>query len=185
VNAIQCDLLSIAGHKFYGPKGVGALFIREGVRIEPLIHGVGHESGRRAGTENVILVVGLGKAAEIAAGHLPDAAVAALRNNFQKQLVDHFGDRIRINGHPRQRLPGTLSVSFSGQVGGEILSRLDGVCASTGAACHSGGVKPSAVLTAMGIPAQTSGGTIRFSVGRPTTQEEIDTVVAALKRVLG
>jgi cysteine desulfurase len=182
---LAVDLLSIAGHKMYAPKGIGALYVRAGLDIEPLIHGAAQESGRRAGTENVIMAVGLGKAAELAAAHLPDRAVAGLRDYFWQRLSERFGGRVLLNGHSERRLPGTLSVSFPGLVGGEILARLPEVCASTGAACHSGGTKPSAVLLAMGFSVQRAVGTIRFSLGRPTRREELDQVVELLAQAVG
>lgn len=200
VEAMNVDFLSIAGHKLYAPKGIGALYIRKGLQIEPLIHGASQESGRRGGTENVAMAVGLGKAASLAIEPLDDpfgrdpagiakAAQASqahchLRDLFWDKLRDTFGERVLLNGHPALRLPGTLSVSFPGHVGGEILDKLDGVCASTGAACHAGDARPSRVLTAMGCDGARAVGTIRFSLGRPTTASEIDQVVEMLARVL-
>jgi cysteine desulfurase len=182
VDDLGVDLLSIAGHKLYAPKGVGALFAREGTPIEPLIHGAGHESGRRAGTENVLLIVGLGKACEISKNYLSDDRIRNLRDRFWKLLQDNFGDDIVLNGHPLHRLPNTLNVSFVGKAGAEILFRLDGVAASTGAACHSGSVELSPVLKAMGILLKVGMGAIRFSLGRTTTVEEVDRVVELLKK---
>jgi len=184
VDDLTVDLLSIAGHKVYAPKGIGALYIRKGTPIEPLIHGAGHESGRRAGTENVLLIVGLGKACEVAKRHLNDDRILALRNRFWKLLQDNLGEKVVLNGHPLHRLPNTLNVSFVGKAGGEILSRLDGVAASTGAACHSGSVELSPVLKAMGISPEVGMGAIRFSLGRTTTLEEVDAVVQLLKNAL-
>jgi len=185
VEEMNADFLSIAGHKLYAPKGIGALYIRKGLEVEPLIHGGAQESGRHAGTENVVMIVGLGKAAELAADYLQQPGNHdALRDLFWQKLTAAFGDRVMLNGHPTRRLPSTLNVSFPGRVGGEILSRLEGVCASTGAACHAGDAKPSAVLTAMGLDRERAVGTIRFSVGRPTTGGEIDSVVDMLKAVL-
>jgi len=181
VDHLGVDLLSIAGHKLYAPKGVGALYIRRGTTIEPLIHGAGHESGRRAGTENVLLIAGLGKACEIARKYLDDAKVRDLRDRFWELLQENFGSRIVLNGHPFHRLPNTLNVSFVGQSGGEILSRLDGVAASTGAACHSGSVELSPVLRAMGISPEVGMGAIRFSLGRTTTIQELERVIQLLK----
>jgi cysteine desulfurase len=180
VGEMSADLLSIAGHKMYGPKGVGALYVREGVELEPLIHGASQESGRRGGTENVILIAGLGKAADLAREHMAHGSIElarALRDHFWQRLSESFGDRILLNGHPTLRLPNTLSVSFPGHVGGDILAKLPDVCASTGAACHAGDAKPSRVLTAMGYSLERAVGTIRFSLGHPTTREEIDAVV--------
>jgi len=184
VDDLRVDLLSIAGHKVYAPKGIGALYIRKGTPIEPLIHGAGHETGRRAGTENVLLVLGLGKACEIAKGHLNDDRILELRNRFWKLLQDNCGEKVVLNGHPVHRLPNTLNVSFVGKAGGEILSRLDGVAASTGAACHSGSVELSPVLKAMGVSPEVGMGAIRFSLGRTTTFEEMNTVVQLLKKAL-
>jgi cysteine desulfurase len=181
VDHLGIDLLSIAGHKLYAPKGIGALYIRKGTPIEPLIHGAGHESGRRAGTENVLLVVGLGKACEIAKGHLNDNRILELRNRFWKLLQDNFGEAVALNGHPLHRLPNTLNISFVGKAGGEILSRLDGVAASTGAACHFGSVELSPVLKAMGISPEVGMGAIRFSLGRTTTVQKLERVVNLLK----
>jgi cysteine desulfurase len=184
VDNLGVDLLSVAGHKVYAPKGVGALYIREGTPIEPLIHGAGHESGRRAGTENVLLAVGLGKACEIAKRYLNDDKIRKLRDHFWKLLQENFGDAVVLNGHPVHRLPNTLNVSFVGEVGGEILSQLNGVAASTGAACHSGSVELSTVLKAMGITNEVGMGAIRFSLGRTTTIEEVETVIKLLKSAL-
>jgi cysteine desulfurase len=181
VDDLMIDLLSIAGHKVYAPKGIGALYIRKGIPIEPLIHGAGHESGRRAGTENVLLIVGLGKACEVAKRYLNDDRILELRNRFWKLLHDNFGEKVVLNGHPVDRLPNTLNVSFVGKAGGEILSRLDGVAASTGAACHSGSVELSPVLKAMRISPEAGMGAIRFSLGRTTTVQELKRVDALLK----
>ena len=180
VNRLGVDLLSIAGHKLYAPKGVGALFVRRGVSLEPLIHGAGHESGRRAGTESALLAVGLGKACELARDLSPMDRVRALRDHFWLELQSRFGNRIALNGHPVHRLPNTLNVSIVGRVGAEILERLDGVAASTGSACHSGRIELSPVLEAMGVAPEVGMGAIRFSLGRGTTREEIEAVVERL-----
>jgi cysteine desulfurase len=181
VDDLRVDLLSIAGHKVYAPKGIGALYIRKGTPIEPLIHGAGHESGRRAGTENVLLMVGLGKACEIAKRYIGDDRICTMRDRFWKLLQDKFGEKVVLNGHPVHRLPNTLNVSFVGKAGGEILSRLDGVAASTGAACHSGSVELSPVLKALGISPEVGMGAIRFSLGRTTTVQELERAVDLLK----
>lgn len=182
VDQLGVDILSVAGHKLYAPKGVGALYIREGTPIEPFIHGAGHESGRRAGTENILLIVGLGKACEIAKKYLGDPGILDLRDRFWEMLQKNFGEEVVLNGHPTHRLPNTLNVSFIGRVGAEILNRLEGVAASTGAACHSGSVELSPVLKAMGIPPEIGMGAIRFSLGRTTTAGELETVVKKLKK---
>jgi cysteine desulfurase len=184
VNALGVDLLSIAGHKLYAPKGVGALFVRRGVTLEPLIHGAGHESGRRAGTESALLAVGLGKACELARDLSSMDRVRALRDHFWRELQSRFGNRIALNGHPAHRLPNTLNVSCIGRVGAEILERLDGVAASTGSACHSGRIELSPVLEAMCVAPEVGMGAIRFSLGRGTTREELDAVAERLSGAL-
>jgi len=184
VDDLGVDLLSLAGHKVYAPKGVGALYIREGTPLEPLIHGAGHESGRRAGTENVMLDVGLGQACELAKKHIYDDGIFKLRERFWALLQDAFGDDVALNGHPVHRLPNTLNVSFVGKAGGAILSRLDGVAASTGSACHAGSVELSPVLKAMGVTDEVGMGAIRFSLGRTTTFQELENIVRLLKKVV-
>ncbi len=184
VDDLGVDLMSVAGHKLYAPKGVGALYIREGTPIEPLIHGAGHESGRRAGTENVLLIVGLGKACEVAKKYLDDAKIRNLRDRFWRLLQKNFGSEIVPNGHSSLCLPNTLNISFVGKMGGEILSRLDGVAASIGSACHAGSVELSPVLKAMGVSPEVGMGAIRFSLGRTTTVEELESVIHLLKNTL-
>lgn len=179
VQGLGVDLLSVAGHKLYAPKGVGALYVRDGVSVEPLIHGASHEFGRRAGTENVLLDVALGAACDLAGRKSMDA-VRELRDLFWCLLQDKFADRVVLNGHPIERLPNTLNVSFVGQVGAEILGRLPEVAASTGSACHAGSVELSPVLRAMGVAPEIGMGAIRFSLGRTTTREEIEAVVENL-----
>jgi cysteine desulfurase len=180
VRELGVDLLSVAGHKLYAPKGVGVLYVRDGVSLEPLIHGADHESGRRAGTENVLLDVALGAACDLARAWCGVNAVRALRDLFWDLLQEKFGDRVVLNGHPIERLPNTLNVSFVAQVGAEILGRMPGLAASTGSACHAGSVKLSPVLRAMGVAPEIGMGAIRFSLGRTTTREEIEAVVQGL-----
>ncbi|MGE3845192.1 MAG: cysteine desulfurase family protein, partial [Vicinamibacterales bacterium] len=180
VNALGVDLLTIAGHKVHAPKGVGALYVRGGTPLMPLIHGAGHERGRRAGTESALLAVGLGTACALANDLAPMQQVRALRDRFWRKLQEAFGNRIVLNGHPEHRLPNTLNVSFVGQVGAEVLGRLDGVAASTGSACHTGHVELSPVLKAMQVTPEVGVGAIRFSLGRGTTAEEVENVVARL-----
>ena len=180
VAELGVDLLSVAGHKLYGPKGVGALYIREGVFLEPLIHGAGHESGRRAGTENVLLNAALGVACEVAASWIGMERVRLLRDHFWERLQSGLGDRVVMLGHPTERLPNTLNVCFAGHAGAEILTRIPRVAASTGSACNSGSVELSPVLEAMQVPPKIGMGAIRFSLGRGTTQEEIAVVVEDL-----
>ena len=166
------------------PKGVGALFVRRGISLEPLIHGAGHEGGRRAGTESALLAVGLGKACELARDLAPMDRVRVLRDHFWMELQKRFGNRIALNGHPIHRLPNTLNVSFVGQIGAKILAQLDGIAATTGSACHSERIELSPVLQAMGITPEVGMGSIRFSLGRRTTLEEIEAVVDRLTDVL-
>jgi cysteine desulfurase len=183
VSELGVDLLSIAGHKVYAPKGVGALFVRRGVRLEPLIHGAGHEAGRRAGTESALLAVALGTACARARDLAPMDRVRTLRDHFWQELQKSFGNRIALNGHPVHRLPNTLNVSFVGRIGAEILTRLDGVAASTGSACHAGRIELSPVLQAMGTAPEVGMGAIRFSLGRATTRGEIDAAVECLTEI--
>ena len=180
VNVLGVDLLTIAGHKVYAPKGVGALYVRADTPLEPLIHGAGHEGGRRAGTESALLAVGLGTACALARNLVPMQQVRTLRDRFWQRLREAFGNRVALNGHPEHRLPNTLNVSFVGQIGAEVLARLDGVAASTGSACHTGHVELSPVLRAMRVAPEVGMGAIRFSLGRGTTNEEIDSVANRL-----
>jgi cysteine desulfurase len=185
VDELGVDLLSIAGHKVYAPKGVGTLYVRRGVRLEPLIHGASHETGRRAGTESALLVAALGAACELAADLGPMDEIGRLRDLFWSALQARFGERVVLNGHPLNRLPNTLSVSFAGRVGADILGALDDVAASTGSACHAGSVELSPVLHAMGVPPGIGMGAVRFSLGRGSTEAEIREVVERLDRALG
>lgn len=183
VGELGVDLLSIAGHKLYAPKSIGALYIRRGTPIEPLIHGAGHEGGRRAGTESALMAAALGAAAELAGDLEPMRRIRALRDDFWEQLQSTLGDQVVLNGHPELRLPNTLNMSFVGRIGSEILGKLDGVAASTGSACHSGHVEMSPVLRAMGTSPEVGTGAVRFSLGRDTAKAQIDTVVALIRRV--
>lgn len=182
VRELNVDLLTVAGHKFYAPKGVGALFVRRGIMLEPLLHGADHESGRRAGTENVLGVVGLGRAAELAAQSLPAATerLAQLRDRLWSELSARLGAKVVRHAVTAPCLPNTLNVSFLGQVGSELLARTPAIAASTGSACHEGQVTVSPVLTAMGVPPAVAQGAVRLSVGRFTMDHEIDAAVTAL-----
>lgn len=185
VDALGVDLLTIAGHKLYAPKGIGALYVRDGRQLEPLIHGAGHEAGRRAGTESALLAAALGQACTLARDLAPMQELRRLRDRFWALLKDEFGDRVLLNGHPDQRLPNTLNVSFIGRVGPDILAALPEVAASTGSACHAGRVALSPVLQAMGVRPDVGMGAIRFSLGRGTTSEEIERVTDALRTACG
>lgn len=184
VEALGVDLLSVAGHKFYGPKGVGALFVREGVELEPLLHGAGHEAGRRAGTENVLGIVGLGAACSVSQRWIAEPHIRDLRNRFWQNLQAACGDGVVLNGSLSHSLPNTLSVGFRGSSGNAILARLPNIAASTGSACHAGSLTISPVLATMHVPEDVALGTIRFSLGRGTTVDELDHVVAALVEIL-
>ena len=180
VDELGVDLLSIAGHKLYAPKGVGALYVRSGTHLEPLIHGAGHESGRRAGTESASLATALGTASVLAANLNSVDMTRRLRDELWQGLKDHCGDRVVLNGHPELRLPNTLNVSFVGHTGADILAAVPEIAASTGSACHSGRIELSPVLRAMGVSEEVGRGAIRFSLGRGTTNEDIH---AAIERV--
>jgi len=184
VDGLGVDLLTVAGHKLYAPKGVGALYIRAGTEIEPLVHGAGHEGGRRAGTESALLAAGLGTACRMAKAALPNDAIRRLRDRFWQRLREAFNDGVVLNGHETLRLPNTLNVSFPGRIGADILANLDGVAASTGSACHEGTIELSPVLAAMGVTPEVGGGAIRFSLGRGTTEGEIESVVERLRQVV-
>lgn len=176
VDELGVDLLSVAGHKVYAPKGVGVLYVRRGTALDSLIHGAGHEGGRRAGTENVPYVVGLGTACELARQSLPAATekLRGLRDRLWGRLEKGLGERVTLNGHPTERLPNTLNVNFLGHVGADLLTAVPDLAASTGSACHEGQVKLSPVLAAMGVPPDVGRGAVRLSVGRITTADEID-----------
>lgn len=180
VESLGVDFLSVAGHKLYGPKGVGALYIREGIELEPLLHGAGHEAGRRAGTENILEIVGLGAACELAHTWIDEGSIADLRDHLWRSLEASLGEQVVLNGHPTLRLPNTLNVSFRGKTGGEVLAAMPNVAASTGSACHAGSMHVSPVLAAMGVPRDVALGAVRFSLGRDTTRGEIDCVVDSI-----
>ncbi|MEN6494675.1 MAG: cysteine desulfurase family protein [Thermoguttaceae bacterium] len=184
VETLGVDLLSIAGHKLYSPKGVGAIYVREGVALEPLLHGGPQEAGRRPGTESALLIVGLGAACHVAQHWVHDDRVGDLTEQFWRLLRERFGDRVVLNGHPAERLPNTLNVSFPGCHGEEVLSRLEGVAASTGSACHAGQAEMSPVLRAMGVDERVGLGAIRFSLGRTTTLAEVERVVESLTTIV-
>ena len=175
VDELGVDMLTLAGHKLYAPKGVGALYIRRGVRIEPLLRGAGHESGLRPGTENVPYLVGLGHVAALASNQLDEAMrqMTRLRDQLQELLAAAIGSSLQINGAEAPRLPNTLSVRFPEVAGADLLARVPELCASTGSACHSGQVSMSPTLRAMGLTVAQARGTVRLSVGWYTTDDEI------------
>ena len=189
VKTLGVDLLSLSAHKIYGPKGVGALYIRKGIELEPLLHGGHHEMNRRAGTENVSGIVGFGKAAKLSEMELKNPsglrAMEALKDYFLGRLQHDIHD-VRLNGHPIKRLPNTLNVSFEGISGESLAINLDlcGIAVSTGSACTSGAIQPSRVLQAMGAPLAIARGSLRFSLGRDTNREEIDLTMEALRNIV-
>jgi cysteine desulfurase len=187
VQRVPVDMLSLSGHKLHAPKGVGVLYIRKGTRLKPLLLGGHQEDSRRAGTENVPYIVGLGAAAALARAHLRQDTerIAALRDRLQAGLLQSCPDAA-VNGDQRRRLPNTLNISFAYIEGEAILYSLSdaGIAASSGSACSSGSLEPSHVLRAMGIPFISVHGSIRFSLSRYTTEEEIDYVVARMPGII-
>jgi cysteine desulfurase NifS len=186
VDELGVDLLSIAGHKLYAPKGVGLLYVRRGVVLEKLMYGASHESNRRPGTENVLEIAGLGKAAEIAARDLTRnmQQYQEMRDRLHQGLLDSLGGKnMRLNGHPQERLPNTLSVSFRNVEANTLLAEIgDQVAASAGAACHADQIDVSQVLQAMKVPVEWAMGTVRLTVGRETTKEQIDSAVKIISQ---
>lgn len=185
VRALPVDLLSASAHKFYGPKGVGFLYIREGVKMPSFIHGGGQERGKRAGTENVPGIVGMGKAAEAAhrGMRVYKQRETMLRNYLMEKVKREIPDT-RINGHRYHRLPGNVNFSFRGVDGASLLILLeeDGICASGGSACNTGASRVSYVIEALGVPEDYAAGTVRMTLGRESTREEVDAAVESLKR---
>ncbi len=177
VQDLNVDLLTISGHKLYGPKGIGALYVKRGTRLVPLIHGGHHERNRRGGTENVAGIVGMGKAAEIALRDMDKEIehLTMLRNRLEKGMAEKV-PHITVNGHPDKRLPNTANISFEFVEGESLLLNLDmkGIAASSGSACTSGSLEPSHVLVSMGMTHELSHGSVRFSLGKSNTIEEID-----------
>ena len=189
VDELGVDLLSVAGHKLYAPKGIGALYVRNGVELAQLIHGAGHEGGRRPGTENVLEIVGLGKACQVGERDLEKNMVhfQDMRDRLHEGLGRELGsEALRLNGHPEKRLPNTLSLSFRGVEANTLLSEVgEQVAASAGAACHADEVEVSSVLAAMKVPVEWAMGTVRFSVGRDTTPAHIDRAVEVVAKAVG
>jgi len=183
VEASHIDLLSISAHKLYGPKGVGAIYIRKGIEIEPTNHGGHHEKNIRSGTENTTGIIGLGRAAELARDDQEAEArhLSGLRTKLQERITEEIED-CRVNGHPEQRLPGTLNVSFPAAEGESLILSLDlkGIAVSSGSACTSGSIKPSHVLVALGLDPQTALSSLRFSLGRENTMRDVEYVMQYL-----
>jgi len=187
VNDLGADLLSVAGHKLYAPKGIGALFIREGVELEKFMHGAGHERNMRAGTENVLEIVGLGKACEIAQRDLERnmAHMTTLRDLLYEGLRQQVAD-VRVNGHPVKRLPNTLSIGFRNMEASSLLNELiiADISASAGSACHAGHATISHVLAAMHVPLDYAMGTLRLSVGKMTAHTEIEKAIEVISKTV-
>lgn len=182
VEKLKVDLLALSAHKFYGPKGVGALYVRRGTSLDPLVFGGGQERGRRAGTENVPGIIGMARALEIVTGHMQEnrERMQNLRDRLTGGLLSLEG--VYLNGHPGQRLPGNVNMCFDYIEGEALLLRLDGkgIAASSGSACSSGSMEPSHVLTAMGLPERQARGSLRFTLGIHTTAPEIDYLLQVL-----
>lgn len=187
VDDMNIDLLSLAAHKFYGPKGIGALYIRKGVKAQQMLHGGAQERNRRAGTENLPAIVGLGKAIEMAALDIPghNARLEALRNRLITGILSTV-EHARLNGHPEKRLPGNVNFCFEFIEGEALLLSLDikGIAGSSGSACTSGTLDPSHVLLAIGLPHEIAHGSLRLTLGDQNTQEEIDYVLEVLPQVV-
>ena len=179
VEKLNVNLLTIAGHKLYASKGIGALYIKAGTELDNFMHGAGQELGRRPGTENVPYIVGLGRACILASSSLNrfSSSVTILRDQLYNNLLYGLGEElVALNGHPKLRLPNTLNISIKGVMGEELLSQIPEIAASTGSACHAGSTKPSAVLLAMGISKERALGSLRLSLGRWSTKEEVNKV---------
>ncbi len=187
VEAMGADLLSLSGHKIYGPKGVGAIYIRKGVEIEPTAHGGHHENDVRSGTENTVGIVGMGMAAELAAEERESEFrhLSEMRDALEARIRVEI-EGVRVNGHPQRRLPGTLNVSFPGAEGESLIMSLDlaGIAVSTGSACTSGAIEPSHVLLALGRDPRTALGSVRFSFGRDNTMGDVDYVMSRLPGIV-
>ncbi len=188
VNDLGVSLLSMSAHKLYGPKGIGALYIRKGSRLVPFMHGGAQERGRRASTENVPAIVGFGKAAELAAAGVECEALrlTGLRDHLIKGILGVI-DHSRLNGHPVNRLPNNINISLEYVEGESMCLNLDltGICSSTGSACSSGSTEPSHVLLAIGLPPQQAYGSLRFTMGKWTTEEDIEQVMKVLPPIVG
>jgi cysteine desulfurase len=187
VDKLKVDLLAISAHKFYGPKGVGALYVRKGTKLVSLMHGGEQERRRRAGTENVPGIVGLGKAVELAGQEMGKEAerLAYLRDKLIKGLVEKI-DHIHLNGHPVRRLPNNVNVSVDFVEGESLLLNLDleGICASTGSACSSASLEPSHVLLALGLSPEQAHGSLRFTLGRENTEADVERVLEVLPGIV-
>ena len=186
VNDLGVDLLTVAGHKLYAPKGIGALYVRQGIELEPIIYGGGQESGRRAGTENIAYIVALGTAAMLAQEQLAESRVRIqhLRDLLHRRLETYLPGIVHLNGHSTERLPNTLNVSVERVIGEEVLAATPEIASSTGSACHEGNTDPSEVLMAMGMTRERALGALRLTLGRWSTAEEIEQAATLLARTI-
>jgi cysteine desulfurase len=184
VEDLGVDLLTVAGHKLYAPKGIGALYTKHGLQLEPVIYGGGQESGRRAGTENVANIVALGTACLLAQEQHAESQVRLqrLRDELQRLIENYLPDRVHLNGHLAERLPNTLNISVDGVIGEEVLADTPEIASSTGSACHEGNTDPSPVLMAMGMSRERALGALRLTLGRWSTEEQIEEVARLLAR---
>src|SRR5438477_2604021 len=186
VNELGVDLLTIAGHKLYAPKGIGALYVRRGVQLEPVIYGGGQESGRRAGTENIAHMVALGAASMLAQEQLAEnqSRVQRLRDRLEQRLAEFLPGSVNLNGHRSERLPNTLNISVDRVIGEEVLAATPEIASSTGSACHEGSTDPSEVLMAMGLSRERALGALRLTLGRWSTEDEVEKAARLLARTV-
>src|SRR5204863_5924366 len=186
VEELGVDLLTVAGHKLYAPKGIGALYSRHDLNLEPVIYGGGQESGRRAGTESVANIVALGTACLLAQEHLSESQVRlhSMREKLQRLIEEFIHDDVHLNGHVTERLPNTLNISADGVVGEEVLAITPEIASSTGSACHEGSTDPSPVLIAMGMSRERALGALRLTLGRWSTDKEVEEVARLLARTI-
>ena len=186
IDAMGVDLLTLAGHKMYAPKGIGALYVRQGLQLEPIIYGGGQEVGRRAGTENIAFIVALGTACLLAYEHLTESQIRLqrLRDLLHQCLEAYLSGSLYLNGHRTERLPNTLNVSVDDVVGEEVLAAIPKIASSTGSACHEGNTDPSAVLLAMGISRGRALGALRLTLGSWSSEEEVEQAATLLARTI-
>jgi len=186
VEDLGVDLLTVAGHKLYAPKGIGALYVRRGVQLEPVIYGGGQESGRRAGTENIAHMVALGAACLLAQEQLAESQprIQQLRDRLGQRLEEYLPGSIQLNGHRSERLPNTLNISVDRVIGEEVLAATPEIASSTGSACHEGSTDPSAVLMAMGLSRERALGALRLTLGRWSTEDEVEKAARLLARTV-
>jgi cysteine desulfurase len=186
LDELPVDLLTVAGHKVYAPKGVGALYVRQGLQLEPIIYGGAQEAGRRAGTENIAYIVALGVACLVAREQLEESEerMRRLRDLLQRRLETSLPGFVHLNGHASERLPNTLNISIDRVIGEEVLAATPGVASSTGSACHEGNTDPSPVLLAMGLSRETALGALRLTLGRWSSEEEVEQAATLLVRTI-